>query len=85
MRASELDWVILRLGGVVTPDPGSDVGPDLVYFEGLLPVDGRIQTVDVRDVAMCLRGATTVDATGECSSSVETNPIGWSRERSAPP
>jgi nucleoside-diphosphate-sugar epimerase len=65
VRSSDLDWVILRLGGVLTPEPRTDVGPDLVYFEGLLPVDGRIQTVDVRDVARAFAGATTIGASRE--------------------
>jgi nucleoside-diphosphate-sugar epimerase len=63
--SSDLDWLILRLGGVMTPGPRSDAGLDMVYFEGLLPVDGRIQTVDVRDVARAFGGATTTDATKE--------------------
>ncbi len=65
VRASTLDWVILRLGGVMTSVPQSDVGLDLVFFEGLLPVDGRIQTVDVRDVALALGRAITGDVVGE--------------------
>jgi len=65
VRASVLDWVILRLGGVMTSVPRTDVGLDLVYFEGLLPVDGRIQTVDVRDVAIAFSGAITSNVIGE--------------------
>jgi len=65
LRSSGLEWVILRLGGVMTPVPRSDVGQDMVYFEGLLPVDGRIQTVDVRDVASAFARATTTGATKE--------------------
>jgi nucleoside-diphosphate-sugar epimerase len=65
VRSSDVDWVILRLGGVMTPQPRSDAGLDLVYFEGLLPIDGRIQTVDVRDVALAFSRATTTDATKE--------------------
>jgi len=62
---SALEWVILRLGGVMTPTPQFRASPDLVYFEGLLPIDGRIQTVDVRDVAAAFHHALTTDATGE--------------------
>jgi len=65
VKSSDLDWVILRLGGVMIPEPRLEVGPDVVYFEGLLPVDGRIQTVDVRDVALAFERATTTDATKE--------------------
>jgi hypothetical protein len=38
---------------------------DNLYFEGLLPIDGRLQTVDVRDVARAFAVATTADAVGE--------------------
>ncbi|PZU03614.1 MAG: oxidoreductase [Gordonia sp. (in: high G+C Gram-positive bacteria)] len=59
VTASHLDWVILRLGGVLTAEPRWDIDKDLVYFEGLLPTDGRIQTVDVRDVAHAFAAAAT--------------------------
>jgi nucleoside-diphosphate-sugar epimerase len=65
VRASSLDWVILRLGGVLTVDMGSSMNLDNLYFEGLLPVDGRLQTVDVRDVARAFAAATTADVIGE--------------------
>jgi nucleoside-diphosphate-sugar epimerase len=65
VRSSDLDWVILRLGGVLTPSPPSGAGLDMVYFEGLLPVDGRLQTLDVRDVACAFATATTTEATKE--------------------
>jgi nucleoside-diphosphate-sugar epimerase len=65
VRATSLDWVILRLGGVLTVDAGSAMNLDNLYFEGLLPTDGRIQTVDVRDVARAFAAATTADAAGE--------------------
>ncbi|MET0473354.1 MAG: NAD(P)-dependent oxidoreductase [Mycobacterium sp.] len=65
VRASSLDWVILRLGGVLTVDPAAYMKLDNLYFEGLLPTDGRIQTVDVRDVARAFAAATAADAVGE--------------------
>ena len=65
VRASSLDWVILRLGGVLTVDPAAYTKLDNLYFEGLLPVDGRLQTVDVRDVARAFAAATTAKAVGE--------------------
>jgi len=65
VRATSLDWVILRLGGVLTVDAGSVMNLDNLYFEGRLPTDGRIQTVDVRDVARAFAAATTADAVGE--------------------
>ena len=65
VRASSLDWVILRLGGVLTVDPAAYMKLDNLYFEGVLPTDGRLQTVDVRDVARAFGAATTADAVGE--------------------
>lgn len=65
VRASELEWVILRAGGVVSAEPQLDLDLDILYFQSLLPVDGRIQTVDVRDVAAAFVAATTADAVGE--------------------
>lgn len=65
VRASQLDWVILRLGGVLTVDPASYMKLDNLYFEQLLPTDGRLQTVDVRDVAAAFAAATTADVVGE--------------------
>lgn len=64
VRDSSLDWVILRLGGVLTVDLRLDMDPDMIYFEGVLPTDGRLQTVDVRDVAHAFAAATTADVTG---------------------
>lgn len=65
VRASQLDWTILRLGGVLTVALSLDLNPDFIFFEGLLPTDGRIQTVDVRDVARAFANATTADCLGE--------------------
>jgi D-erythronate 2-dehydrogenase len=65
VRESTLDWLILRLGGVLTTGISFDINPDFIFFEGVLPTDGRIQTVDVRDVARAFAAATTADAVGE--------------------
>ena len=64
VRASDLDWVILRLGGVLTVDMRMDTDPNLIYFEAVLPTDGRLQTVDVRDVAHAFAAASTADVVG---------------------
>ena len=64
VRDSGLDWSILRLGGVLTVDLGMGIDPDMLYFEALLPTDGRLQTVDVRDVAHAFAAATTADVSG---------------------
>ncbi len=65
VRTSSLDWVILRLSGVLPVEPGASMKLDNLYLEGLLPIDGRLQAVDVRDVARAFAAATTADAVGE--------------------
>ena len=65
VRSSSLDWVVLRLGGVLTVDLSFDIKPEFLFFESALPTDGRIQTVDVRDVAFAFAAATTADCVGE--------------------
>lgn len=66
LRASDLEWVILRLGGVISTDPNAmPFTGDTLYFESALPTDGRIHTVDVRDVAAAFAAATTADVVGE--------------------
>jgi nucleoside-diphosphate-sugar epimerase len=65
VRASTLDWVILRLGAVVGTRLMSMLsGWDILLFESALPTDGRVHTVDVRDVAEGFAAATTADAVG---------------------
>jgi nucleoside-diphosphate-sugar epimerase len=61
VTASDLDWVVLRLGGVLTAEPRWTIDRDLILFEAVLPSDGRIQTVDVRDVAYAFCAATVTD------------------------
>jgi nucleoside-diphosphate-sugar epimerase len=65
VRESDLEWVVLRLGGVLTVELRLDIDPEMLYFFSLLPIDGRIQTVDVRDVARAFAAATTADAARE--------------------
>jgi nucleoside-diphosphate-sugar epimerase len=66
VRASRLPWVVLRLGGVLSVDPSAlPFGVDALYLESALPADGRIHTVDVRDVARAFAAATTADVVGE--------------------
>jgi nucleoside-diphosphate-sugar epimerase len=65
VRDSGLDWVVLRLGGVLTAKPRFDIDLDTIYFEASLPIDGRIQTVDVRDVARAFVAATSAPVIGE--------------------
>jgi nucleoside-diphosphate-sugar epimerase len=66
VRSSTLEWVVLRLGGVFSVDlTDMPVSSDGVFFESALPTDGRVHTVDVRDVAMAFAAATTADVAGE--------------------
>jgi nucleoside-diphosphate-sugar epimerase len=66
VRASSLEWVVLRLGGVISVDPAAiPFSLDALYFESALPTDGRIHTVDVRDVATAFATATTADVARE--------------------
>lgn len=62
VRLSALEWVILRLGGVMSVEPGAMAFTmDALYFESALPADGRMHSVDVRDVATAFAAATTSD------------------------
>ncbi len=65
VTASDLDWVVLRLGGVLLAEPRWSLDRDLIFFEAVLPSDGRIQTVDVRDVAHAFCAATVTDRARE--------------------
>jgi len=65
VTASNLDWVVLRLGGVLLAEPRWALDRDLIFFEAVLPSDGRIQTVDVRDVAHAFCAATVTDCVRE--------------------
>lgn len=66
VRASSLEWVVLRLGGVLSVDPKAiPFNADALYFESLLPTDNRVHSVDVRDVAWAFAAATTADAAGQ--------------------
>jgi nucleoside-diphosphate-sugar epimerase len=66
VRSSSLDWVVLRFGGVLGTDMSAfPLSLDALYFESALPTDGRLHSVDVRDVAFACAAATTADAVGE--------------------
>src|SRR6185437_11877480 len=52
VRSSSLDWVVLRLGGVLSVDPAAmPFSSDIVYFGSALQADCRVHCVDSRDVA----------------------------------
>lgn len=66
VRATDLEWSILRLSGVITLDPLVDYGDfDSFYFGVVLPEDGRCHSVDARDVATAFTAAVTTDAVRE--------------------
>ncbi|HKP40497.1 NAD(P)-dependent oxidoreductase [Mycobacterium sp.] len=66
VRSSSLDWVVLRFGGVLSTDLSAmPFSTDALFFESVLPTDGRLHSVDVRDVAFACAAATTADVVGE--------------------
>lgn len=66
VRASSLQWVVLRLGGVLSVDPTAmPFTTDALFFESALPSDNHMHSVDVRDVAWAFAAATTADVVGE--------------------
>lgn len=66
VRSAGLEWVILRLGGVMSVDPSAmPFSLDALFFESALPSDGRMHSVDVRDVAAAFSAATTADVAYE--------------------
>jgi nucleoside-diphosphate-sugar epimerase len=66
VRNSALEWVVLRLGGVLSPNFSAlPLTADGIYIESALPTDGRIHTVDVRDVGAAFAAATTAEVARE--------------------
>jgi len=65
VRSSDLEWSVLRLGGVIPVEPTGQASLDSFYFDALLPADSRLHTVDIRDVARAFCAATTTDAVRE--------------------
>ncbi|UXA20090.1 NAD(P)-dependent oxidoreductase [Mycobacterium sp. SMC-4] len=66
VQESSLPWLVLRLGAVVSSNLRSlPLNADTLFLEWALPVDGRITTVDVRDVATAFATAATAEETGE--------------------
>jgi D-erythronate 2-dehydrogenase len=66
VRGSGLEWVILRLAGVISVDLAAmPLSMDAPFLESALPTDGRIHTIDVRDAALAFAAAATADVAGE--------------------
>ena len=56
----------LRLAAVLSVDlDAMPFSVDALFFESALPADGRVHSVDVRDVAVAFAAATTADVVGE--------------------
>jgi D-erythronate 2-dehydrogenase len=69
VRSSGLPWVILRLAGIMSVEPGAmPFSLDALFFESALPTDGRMHSIDVRDAAAAFATATV--ATGAPASDV---------------
>jgi nucleoside-diphosphate-sugar epimerase len=65
LAESNLDWVVLRLGGVVPAEPDLGIDKESLYFESILPTDGRMHTVDVRDVGYAFATVASAEVTRE--------------------
>lgn len=66
VRESSLPWLVLRLGAVVSSNLRSlPLSSETLFLEWAQPVDGRVTTVDVRDVATAFAAATTSAASRE--------------------
>lgn len=66
VRSSKLDWVVLRLGGVLSVDPSAmPYNSDTLYFGSAQPTDIRVHCIDTRDVATAFAAAATADVVGE--------------------
>jgi nucleoside-diphosphate-sugar epimerase len=66
LGSSTLDWVVLRLGGVISVDPKAmPFDNDALFFQSCLPSDGRAHMVDVRDVATAFVHAITAPVVGQ--------------------
>jgi len=65
LAKSDLDWVVLRLGAVTPAEADFGMDKDLLYFQGVLPIDNRIHTVDVRDVGRAFAAAISAKSSRE--------------------
>lgn len=66
VRSSALDWVMLRLGGVLSVDlSATPFTADTLFFGSVMPSDGRVHCIDTRDTAAAFAAATHADVLGE--------------------
>lgn len=64
VRASGLDWAIVRLPAVWSVDAGWGSSPEFLKFSFLLPEDRNETAIDARDAALALANATRRDVVG---------------------
>jgi nucleoside-diphosphate-sugar epimerase len=64
ITSSDIDWTILRLGAVVSPELMSGLDLDMLFLEAALPSDAHLHAVDVRDVARAFASAISADCVG---------------------
>src|SRR5439155_17280155 len=64
VRASGLDWAILRLGGVIAPDLFARTDRTALFLQGIIPANNRIHSVWVEDAALAFANAVRADCSG---------------------
>lgn len=64
IAASGVEWTVLRVGAVISPEAMLSVTREMIYLEGCLPTDGRVHLVDARDVARAFAAAVDADCAG---------------------
>lgn len=64
ITGSDVDWTILRLGAVVSHEVLGGLDLDAIFLEAVLPSDGRLHVVDVRDVGRAFAAAIGADCGG---------------------
>jgi nucleoside-diphosphate-sugar epimerase len=61
LHESSLDWVVLRLGGIIAPDLFTKVDRNAVFMQQIIPTDNRIHSVWVDDAATAFVRAVDAD------------------------
>lgn len=64
VRASSLEWVVLRIGAIIAPELVRKIDKHTLFMDGLLPRDNRIHSVYVDDVARAFVNAVDADCAG---------------------
>lgn len=80
VRASGLEWVVVRLPAVWPTDPAFGRAPEFLEFSYLLPADRNEHAIDSRDAALALANAATRDVAGR--TFVVGGGPGWSGKAS---